>query len=56
MASKTKEERIKNFDEKSARALITANQLKYKNPERAEVYYDRSAKWLMAANELREKT
>jgi hypothetical protein len=50
--TKSKDDRKRDAYEKSARALDTANRLKFSNPDKAEVYYDRSAKWLMVYNEL----
>lgn len=48
-------DRIRDCEERSARALIVANMLSEKGQTRsAELYFDRSAQWLMKANDLRE--
>lgn len=45
-------ERIREAEGKAASCLITARQLEFKNPARAEVWFQRSEQWLMKANAL----
>lgn len=54
--TQSRTDKIRDLDEKSAQALIRANQLKYSNPALAEVWYDLSAMKLMEANDLREQS
>lgn len=48
-------ERIQEAENKAASCLITARNLEFKSPARAEVWFDRSAKWLMEANRLNSR-